>query len=214
MAMAHIKPDFERERMALQLGQGPVAGIDEAGRGPLAGPVVAAAVVLDPARLDLLDGLDDSKRLSEKARERLDKAIRGQALALCVAEASEEEIDRLNILQATFTAMQRALAGLSLRPALVLVDGNRTPGDDPRLKAVVGGDAKCLSIAAASVLAKVARDHQMVALAQRHPGYGFENHKGYGTPEHLAALRTLGPSPVHRRTFIVKSLSVLPGLRP
>lgn len=178
---------------------GLVAGVDEAGRGPLAGPVVAAAVVLDD-RCPIA-GLADSKKLSAQRRDRLFDAIRAQALCFSVAEASVEEIDRLNILQATLLAMQRAVAGLRLRPALVLVDGNRLPVLDIRAEAVVQGDAKVAAISAASILAKVTRDRGLDQLHQDYPGYGFQRHKGYGTVEHLAALNRLGPCPAHRRSF-------------
>jgi ribonuclease HII len=174
-------------------------GVDEAGRGPLAGPVVAAAVVLDPARL--IEGLRDSKRLSPARREALAGAIRERALAWCIASADPEEIDRLNILGATHLAMQRAVAGLGLAPELVLVDGNRAPALAAPTLTIVGGDASVPAISAASILAKVARDALMVRLADAYPGYGFEVHKGYPTAEHRAALRRLGPSAVHRRNF-------------
>lgn len=188
----------------LQLGlrfdpPGLVAGVDEAGRGPLAGPVVAAAVILD--ELQPIAGLADSKRLTARARERLDLEIRGKALCFAVAEASVEEIDRLNVLQATMLAMQRAVAGLRLRPGRVLVDGNRLPVLPMQAEAVVGGDATVSSISAASILAKVHRDRLCVILDTRHPGYGFALHKGYGVPQHLEALRMQGPCEAHRRSF-------------
>jgi ribonuclease HII len=175
------------------------AGVDEAGRGPLAGPVVAAAVIL-PERFDL-PGLADSKRLSATARERLVPAIKAQALAWCVAEASVEEIDRLNILQATLLAMQRAVAGLSPAPDRVQVDGDKRPRLTVPVEAVVRGDQTVPAISAASVLAKVARDALLEALEHAHPGYGFAQHKGYPTAAHLAALRALGPCVAHRRSF-------------
>jgi ribonuclease HII len=174
-------------------------GVDEAGRGPLAGPVVAAAVVLDPAWL--IEGLRDSKRLSSARREALAVTIRERALAWCIASADPEEIDRLNILGATHLAMQRAVAGLGLAPELVLVDGNRAPALAAPTRTIVGGDASVPAISAASILAKVARDALMVRLADAYPGYGFEVHKGYPTAEHRAALRRLGPTAVHRRSF-------------
>jgi len=181
-------------------GSVPVAGVDEAGRGPLAGPVVAAAVILDPARP--IVGLNDSKKLSEAARERLALAIRENALAWAIAEASAEEIDRLNILQATFLAMRRAVAGLGMVPARVLVDGNRIPAGLPcEAEAVVKGDGKVAAIAAASILAKTQRDGIMRELAQLHPAYGFERHMGYPTAAHVAALQAHGPCPAHRRSF-------------
>ncbi|MCA0176298.1 MAG: ribonuclease HII [Proteobacteria bacterium] len=176
-----------------------VAGVDEAGRGPLAGPVVAAAVILDPARP--IAGLADSKRLSARRRERLFDLIRDQALCCCIAEASAEEIDHLNILQATLLAMQRAVAGLRLPPRRVLVDGNRVPVLPMPAEAIVGGDAKVVAISAASILAKVHRDRLCETMHAAHPGYGFAAHKGYPTAAHLAALRALGATPLHRRSF-------------
>ncbi len=176
-----------------------VAGVDEAGRGPLAGPVVAAAVILD--EIHPIAGLADSKKLSAARREQLYDEIRAKALCCCIAEASVEEIERLNILQATLLAMQRAVAGLRLRPGLVLVDGNRLPLLDMRAEAIVQGDAKVAAISAASILAKVTRDRGLLALDQRYPQYGFARHKGYGTAEHLRALRLHGPCPEHRRGF-------------
>jgi ribonuclease HII len=178
---------------------GLVAGVDEAGRGPLAGPVVAAAVILDeraPIR-----GLADSKVLTAAARARLDALIRARALALCVAEASVEEIDRLNILQATLLAMRRAVEGLRLLPRQVLVDGNRLPVLQVPATAIVKGDATVAAISAASILAKVHRDRECAALHLRWPQYGFDGHKGYPTAAHLAALREHGPCPAHRRSF-------------
>jgi ribonuclease HII len=176
-----------------------VAGVDEVGRGPLCGAVVTAAVILDPARP--IQGLNDSKKLSEVRRERLFDEIREKALAWSVARAEVEEIDRLNILQATMLAMQRAVQGLPVSPRLVLIDGNRCPSLPVPSVAVVGGDAKIPAIAAASILAKVSRDREMDALDLRYPGYGFAQHKGYPTAAHLAALQRLGPSPIHRRSF-------------
>lgn len=176
-----------------------VCGIDEAGRGPLAGPVVAAAVILDPD--NPIPGLNDSKKLSEKRRNLLAVEIRTKALAWCVAEASPEEIDRINILQATFLAMQRAVAGLSLRPARAVVDGNRCPKLEIPVEAVVQGDGKIAAIAAASILAKTVRDAGMVELHQQYPQYGFDRHMGYPTAAHFAALQAHGPCPAHRRSF-------------
>ena len=176
-----------------------VAGVDEAGRGPLAGPVVAAAVILDDCQP--IAGLADSKKLSAARREALYDEIRAKALCCCIAQASVEEIDRLNILQATLLAMQRAVAGLRLKPGLVLVDGNRLPLLEMRAEAIVKGDAKVAAISAASILAKVARDRGLEQLDRLHPQYGFIRHKGYGTPEHLQALRVHGPCPEHRRSF-------------
>lgn len=177
-----------------------VAGIDEAGRGPLAGPVCAAAVILDPDRP--IEGLNDSKKLTAKKRESLAPLIKERALAWCVAWATVEEIDSLNILQATMLAMTRAVEGLQVKPELILVDGNRTPKNLPApASAVVKGDAKIAAIAAASILAKTARDAKMVELDAVYPGYGFAKHAGYGTAQHMAAIETLGITPEHRRTF-------------
>lgn len=181
-------------------GAAPVAGVDEAGRGPLAGPVVAAAVILDPARP--IVGLNDSKKLSEAARERLAVEIREKALAWAVAEASAVEIDRINILQATFLAMRRAVDGLAVAPERAQIDGNKVPPGLPCAgEAVVKGDGKVAAIAAASILAKTHRDALMRELAQIHPEYGFERHMGYPTPAHFAALQAHGPCPAHRRSF-------------
>jgi ribonuclease HII len=185
-----------------------VCGIDEAGRGPLAGPVVAAAVILDPARP--IAGLNDSKKLSEKKRIVLAAQIRAQAIAWCVAEASVEEIDRLNILQATLLAMRRAVEGLAVTPASALVDGNRCPPLAVPVRAIVGGDGKVASIAAASILAKTERDAGMRVLHAAYPMYGFDRHMGYPTAVHLAALQAHGPCPHHRRSFApVAQLSLL-----
>lgn len=180
-------------------GIGLLAGVDEAGRGPLAGPVLAAAVILDDA--NPIQGLADSKVLTEKKRERLFDEIRAKALCCCIAEASVEEIDRLNILQATLLAMKRAVEGLRLKPAKVLVDGNRLPVLKIPAEAIVKGDSKVQAISAASILAKVARDRQCMAMHELHPEYGFAGHKGYPTAEHLAALRSHGVSAWHRRSF-------------
>ncbi|MBT9493124.1 MAG: ribonuclease HII [Paucibacter sp.] len=180
-------------------GQGLMAGVDEAGRGPLAGPVVAAAVMLNDA--DPVLGLADSKVLTEKRRERLFDEIRAKALCFCIAEASVEEIDSLNILQATMLAMRRAVEGLRLKPAMVLVDGNRLPVLRIAAEAIVKGDAKVAAISAASILAKVTRDRQCLKMAETYPEHGFAKHKGYPTAEHLAALRAYGVTPWHRRSF-------------
>lgn len=176
-----------------------LAGVDEVGRGPLVGAVVAAAVILDPARP--IAGLADSKQLTAERRERLDGEIREKALAFAVAEASVAEIDELNIYYATHLAMRRAVDALPLAAEYLLVDGNRLPGHHVPGQAVVKGDARHPAIAAASILAKVARDAQMVALDGLFPGYGFARHKGYPTREHLAALERLGALPEHRRSF-------------
>ena len=178
---------------------GLVAGVDEAGRGPLAGPVVAAAVILD--ELQPIRGLADSKVISPRRREKLFDEIRARALCCSIASASVQEIDSLNILQATLLAMQRAVAGLRLRPHRVLVDGNRVPVLAVPVAAIVKGDAKVAAISAASILAKVQRDRLCEQLHERHPVYGFATHKGYPTPEHLAALREHGPCSEHRRSF-------------
>ncbi|MEW5834879.1 MAG: ribonuclease HII [Pseudomonadota bacterium] len=177
-----------------------IAGVDEAGRGPLAGPVVVAAVILDPFRP--IAGLDDSKRLSEKKREALYPLVIERALAHCVVVVEPEEIDRLNIFQATMAGMSRAVAGLSPGAHEALVDGNKLPRDlSCPGRAIVGGDALEPAISAASILAKVTRDRLMVQLDAVHPGYGFAVHKGYPTPAHLEALQRLGPSAQHRRSF-------------
>jgi len=184
------------------------AGLDEAGRGCLAGSVYAAAVIL-PEHYQLPQ-LADSKALSARARVQLFPAIQQQALSFCIATASVEEIDRLNILQASLLAMRRALAGLHLQPTLCLVDGNQDPRLGLPTQLVVGGDALHPCIMAASILAKVARDQAMVALDAQYPGYGLAQHKGYGTAQHLAALQRLGPSPEHRRSFAPCAQAALP----
>ncbi|GAB4389262.1 ribonuclease HII [Albidovulum sp.] len=192
-------PDFELERQALDAGARRVAGVDEAGRGPLCGPVVAAAVCLSPGRIPA--GLNDSKKLAPRRRAALFEAIIGAA-DFGIGEASVAEIDALNILGATHLAMRRAIAALAAPPDHLLIDGNSLPGDlAVPARAVIGGDARSLSIAAASILAKVWRDRIMVDLAQQHPGYGWERNAGYPTRDHLAALRDLGVTPHHRRSF-------------
>ena len=178
---------------------GLAAGVDEAGRGPLAGPVVAAAVILDPRQG--IAGLADSKKLTARRREQLFDQIQDKALCCAIGQASVEEIDRLNILQATLLAMQRAVAGLRLVPARVLVDGNRLPRLPMLAEAIIGGDAKVPAISAASILAKVHRDRWCEQIDAEYPQYGFAAHKGYGTAAHLAALRQHGPTPGHRRSF-------------
>lgn len=193
-----VFPDFTRESDLLARGHQCIAGVDEAGRGPLAGPVVAAAVILNPARIP--PGLNDSKKLTAAARERLFAVLLTDA-EVSVGHATVEEIDRLNILHASMLAMTRALAGLA-RVDAALVDGNRLPpGLSCPAQAIVGGDARSLSIAAASVVAKVTRDCDMVALAQQNPGYGWERNMGYPTAEHRAALLERGVTPHHRRSF-------------
>ena len=179
-----------------------ICGVDEAGRGPLAGPVCAAAVIL-PKGLEI-PGLNDSKKLTDKRRRELMPIIKEQALAYGIAFASHEEIDEINILQATFLAMERALEQLKIRPELALIDGNRQKDFGINVETVIKGDSRSANIAAASVLAKVTRDDYMEAMAAEYPGYGFEIHKGYGTKAHYEALRNLGPSPIHRMTFLKK----------
>lgn len=176
-----------------------VAGVDEVGRGPLAGPVVAAAVILDPQQP--VEGLRDSKKLTERRRNILDAQIRSTALAWALGRAEVEEIDRINILQASMLAMQRAVLGLALKPDLVLVDGNRCPQLDCRVEAVIRGDSKVAAISAASIIAKVARDREMVELDSDYPGYGLARHKGYPSRQHLDALQRLGATSIHRRSY-------------
>jgi ribonuclease HII len=184
-----------------------IAGVDEAGRGPLAGSVVAAAVILPDNTT--ITGLDDSKKLSERQRERLYEEIIAQAISYAIAESSPAEIDRINILRATHLAMQRAVKGLSVAPDAVFVDGLPVQGLHTQCYNFIKGDGRSLSIAAASILAKVTRDRQMLAAAILYPNYGFERHKGYAAPEHLKALRTQGPCPLHRRSFAPLSQQVL-----
>lgn len=193
---------WEIEQTWADRGFHAICGIDEAGRGPLAGPVCAAAVIL-PERLDI-PGLNDSKKLTDKKRRELFPIIEEQAIAFGLGWASQEEIDEINILQATFLAMSRAVEQLKIRPDLALVDGNRAPALDLPVETVVQGDSLSASIAAASVLAKVSRDDVMLRMAEEYPGYGLEVHKGYGTKAHYEALRKFGPSPIHRRTFLKK----------
>lgn len=176
-----------------------LAGVDEVGRGPLAGPVVTAAVILDPDKP--IDGLMDSKALSEKRREALEPLIKERALAWAIGRAEVEEIDRLNILQATLLAMQRAVAGLPVRPGRVVVDGNHCPAFDCPVEAVVKGDQSVAQICAASILAKVCRDREMAELDAVYPGYGLARHKGYPTKQHLDALKQQGVTVIHRRSF-------------
>lgn len=190
---------FALRRRLVREGARHVAGVDEVGMGPLAGPIVAGAVVFG-SRPEL-PGLDDSKKLSREARERLDREIRAQAVALSIAEVWPEEIERLNVYRAGLEAMRRAVAGLASTPDHLLVDARTIPGVRPPQTALVHGDALDGSIAAAAIVAKVHRDALMRKLGERHPGYGFERHMGYATVDHLAALRRLGPAPVHRRSF-------------
>ena len=179
-----------------------ICGVDEAGRGPLAGPVFAAAVIL-PKGL-LIDGLNDSKKLTEKKRESLFGEITSQAIAYSIASAGEREVDEINILQATFLAMRRAIAGLSVTPDLALIDGNRDTDFGVPSQTIIKGDSLSANIAAASILAKVSRDRLMREYAEQYPEYGFDVHKGYGTKRHYEALRTYGPCPIHRMTFLKK----------
>ena len=195
---SRIKPTFELEAAELQVNGGPIAGVDEAGRGPWAGPVVAAAVILDP---DLIPAnIDDSKVIDEDGRAFLYNRIMKVA-DVGIGIADVDRIDRDNILAATLWAMGEAVAALKTRPKLVLIDGNRAPRIKIETRTIVKGDAKCLSIAAASIIAKVTRDRMMMALARDFPGYGFERHKGYGTPEHQIAIDRLGVCYLHRRSF-------------
>ena len=193
---------WEIENSYFDQGVEIICGVDEAGRGPLAGPVCAAAVIL-PKGLEI-PGLNDSKKLTDKRRRELAPIIQEQALAYGIGFASHEEIDQINILQATFLAMERAMAELKIQPQLALIDGNRQKDFGIKVETVVKGDSRSANIAAASILAKVTRDDLMEAMAQAYPGYGFEIHKGYGTKAHYAALRNLGASPIHRMTFLKK----------
>ncbi len=193
---------WELEKEIYAQGCTLLCGVDEAGRGPLAGPVCAAAVIL-PEHLQI-PGLTDSKKLTDKKRRELFPIIQEQAIAYGIGLASEQEIDEINILQATFLAMRRALDQLSVRPEIALIDGNRETDFGLPVKTVVKGDSLSANIAAASILAKVTRDNLMVELAEKYPEYGFEIHKGYGTKAHYEALRTYGPCPIHRRSFLRK----------
>jgi ribonuclease HII len=198
IADSRIRPTFELEAAEHQLGSRPIAGVDEAGRGPWAGPVVAAAVILNPDRIPA--NIDDSKVLDEDSRAYLYKRIMKVAI-VAVGIAQVDRIDRDNILGATLWAMAEAVAQLTDTPKLVLIDGNKAPRLPMSARTIVKGDAKCLSIAAASIIAKVTRDRLMMELARDYPGYGFERHKGYGTREHQAAITKLGISALHRRSF-------------
>ncbi len=193
---------WELENELLDRGVAPLCGVDEAGRGPLAGPVCAAAVML-PRNL-VIPGLNDSKKLSPKKRDALYDAILAQAVSYGIAFATVEEIEKWNILGATFLAMNRAIEQLSEPPALALIDGNRNSGIHGNSQCVVGGDGKCAEIAAASILAKVTRDRYMLQMAEQYPQYGFAQHKGYGTAAHYATLREYGPCPIHRPSFLKK----------
>ena len=193
---------WEYENNCFAQGYSMVCGVDEAGRGPLAGPVCAAAVILPP-NLEI-PGLNDSKKLSDKKRRELYPVIKEKAVAYGIAFADQSEIDSINILQATYLAMERAMAQLTVKPDIALIDGNRAKDFGLPVQTVVHGDSRSASIAAASVLAKVTRDDLMLEMAQKYPGYGFEIHKGYGTKAHYAALEELGPCPIHRMTFLKK----------
>lgn len=193
-------PDFSFERACMDSGYSRICGIDEAGRGPLSGPVAAAACVLDPARP--IPGLDDSKKLSPKKRDALFDLIVANAADYAIGFATPEEIDELNILNATMLAMRRAIAGLKTPPDFALVDGNCTRDFPIPAQAIIKGDSLSLSISAASILAKVTRDRLCLEDDHNYPEYGFAKHKGYGTAEHIAALRRLGPCPIHRKTFL------------
>ena len=193
---------WEIEALHFENGIKIICGVDEAGRGPLAGPVCAAAVILPP-HADI-PGLNDSKKLTDKRRRELFPIIKEQAIAYGIGIATEKEIDEINILQATYLAMERALAGLSVKPELALIDGNRAKDFGIPVETVVKGDSRSASIAAASILAKVTRDDMMLELAKEYPQYGFEIHKGYGTKAHYEALTAHGASPIHRLTFLKK----------
>ncbi|MEP5731561.1 MAG: ribonuclease HII [Sulfitobacter sp.] len=194
-----MKPDYTFERAAQAKGYIRIAGVDEVGRGPLAGPVTAAAVVLDPMRIP--DGLNDSKKLTKRARQRLYEEIM-QVADVSVAHATVEEIDEINILRASHLAMVRALEGLKMPADYVLIDGNMLPRDLTLPgETIIKGDARSQSISAASIAAKICRDCVMLSLAQQHPGYGWETNMGYGSKSHMEALRNLGPTPNHRRSF-------------
>lgn len=193
------------ENEALSKGYHIVCGVDEAGRGPLAGPVYAAAVILPKGYV--IEGVNDSKKLTEKKREVLFDKIIAECEDYCITTASEQEIDDINILNATFLAMRRAVEGLKVKPDLALIDGNKEPGLDIDQQTIVKGDAKSATIAAASILAKVARDRYMLEMADKYPQYQFEKHKGYGTKLHYEALDEFGPSEIHRMTFLKKWLN-------
>ena len=194
-------PDYEYEKAAVSSGFNTVCGVDEAGRGPLAGPVCAAAVILPEDTV--IEGLDDSKKLSEKKRERLYDEIIERAVAYCVAYGTLEEIESVNILEATFIAMNRAIDGLKVKPDFAIIDGNRVPkGIKIPCATLVKGDSKSMSVAAASILAKVTRDRLMLTYDEKYPQYNFKKHKGYGTKEHTELLKQYGPSPIHRLSFL------------
>lgn len=196
---------LEYEKMYKEQGYTAICGVDEAGRGPLAGPVYAAAVIL-PEGL-LIEGVNDSKKLTEKKREELFDVIKEKAAAYCIASASVEEIEELNILGATMLAMKRAVEGLSVKADFAMIDGNKKPPLEIPCEAIVKGDAKSESVAAASILAKVSRDRYMLEMAEKYPVYSFEKHKGYGTKAHREAIKEYGPSEIHRMSFLKKILS-------
>lgn len=193
---------LEYENAALNSGFEVICGIDEAGRGPLAGPVYAAAVILPKGHI--VEGVNDSKKISEKKRDLLFDKIIDECVCYSIGIASEQEIDEINILQATFLAMRRAVAGLEIKPDIALVDGNKKPGLDIAEQTIVKGDSKSANIATASIIAKVSRDHYMLEMAEKYPEYQFEKHKGYGTKLHYEMLEKYGISPIHRKTFLKK----------
>lgn len=201
---ARVSAMCEIENERRKKGYKYIAGVDEAGRGPLAGPVYAAAVILPEGML--IEGINDSKKLSEKKREELFDVICEKASAYCIAEVSHTRIDEINILNATFEAMNKAVNGLNIRPDYVLIDGNRIKGMEIPHETVVKGDAKSISIAAASILAKVSRDRVMYEMAKQYPLYGFDKHKGYGTKAHCDAILKYGACEIHRRSFLKKIL--------
>lgn len=196
---------LEYENKALAEGHKVICGVDEAGRGPLAGPVYAAAVILPQGHV--IDGVNDSKKISEKKREILFDKIIEECVSYSVGIATQEEIDEINILQATFLAMRRAVEGLGVKPDIALIDGNRKPGLDICEQTIVKGDAKSANIAAASIIAKVSRDRYMLEMAEKYPQYQFEKHKGYGTKLHYEMIEKYGISPIHRKTFLKKILN-------
>lgn len=195
---------LEYENAALNSGFEVICGIDEAGRGPLAGPVYAAAVILPKGHI--VEGVNDSKKISEKKRDLLFDKIIDECVCYSIGTASEQEIDEINILEATFLAMRRAVAGLEIKPDIALIDGNKKPGLDIAEQTIVKGDSKSANIAAASIIAKVSRDRYMLEMAEKYPEYQFEKHKGYGTKLHYEMLEKYGISPIHRKTFLKKLL--------
>lgn len=196
---------LEYENHALNNGYEVICGVDEAGRGPLAGPVYAAAVILPKGHI--VEGVNDSKKISEKKRELLFDKIISECVSYSIGIATEKEIDEINILQATFLAMRRAVDGLAIKPDIVFIDGNRKPGLDIEEQVIVKGDAKSANIAAASIIAKVSRDRYMLQMAEKYPQYQFEKHKGYGTKLHYEMIEKYGISPIHRKTFLKKVLN-------